>query len=72
MVEALIGSIIAAIATGALALLAQVFSSVETGQVNRDLTAYEELVVNVASSAHGSAIDKDDLKQWLLEKAKQQ
>jgi len=69
MIEALIGSLIAVIATGAMSLMAEVFvqSQGELGQ--RSLSAYEEEVLAVISSARGDVSLSDDqrgqVKAWL-------
>lgn len=71
MVEALIGAVIAVIATSALTLLAQVVVNVETAGKS-SLTDYELRVLGVVKSAHTSSQDDygPDLLDWMKKKAK--
>lgn len=68
MIDALVGAVIAVIATSALTLLAEVMTTVETFSKS-SLTEYEESVFNVVNKAHGSARSSDDLLKWLVEQA---
>ena len=68
MIDALIGAVIAVIATSALTLLAEVMTTAEAPTKN-SLTAYEESVFNVVNSAHGSPLSSDDLVFWLRQSA---
>lgn len=76
MIEALIGSIIAVIATGALALMAEVFTAAQGGYDQRNLSEYERLVVNVVLSAHEATPEKMEsepgsINEWLKENWRQ-
>jgi len=71
MIEALIGSIIALIATGGIALMAEVFTASRDESLPRPLSAYEEDVLNVTSSAHGVTPKREDLEDWLQEKLRE-
>jgi hypothetical protein len=55
MIEALIGSLIAVIATGGIALMAEVFVQSRGETDTRSLSPYEEEVLSVVSAAHGVA-----------------
>jgi hypothetical protein len=69
MIDAIIGSIIAVIATGALALMAEVFSASQ--EVDKQfLTEYEKAVLDVVIAAHkseGPSIDERKASQKALE-----
>jgi len=71
MVDALIGAVIAVIATSALTLLAQVMVNVETAGKS-SLTDYELRILGVVKSAHTSSQDDygPELLDWMKEKAK--
>ena len=76
MIEALIGSIIAVIATGALALMAEVFTAAHGGYDQRNLSEYERLVVDVVLSAHEATPEKMEsepgsINEWLKENWRQ-
>lgn len=81
MVEALIGSIIAVIATGALAMMAEVFTKTQAGPYPESdnqisLTSYEKEVLDVVTSARGRSksvekSEQNDLKSWLQERWKE-
>lgn len=70
MIDALVGAVIAVVATSALTLLAQVIVSVEVAD-KTSLTEYEERVLDVVKSAHApSGGDyRPDLLDWMNEKA---
>jgi len=73
MIDAIIGSIIAVIATGALALMAEVFTASQ--QVDKKfLTEYEKAVLDVVIVAHKSEspteTDQEALENWLAEQWK--
>ena len=70
MVEALVGSIIAVIATGGLAMMAEVFTATQDTVLPRPLSPYEENVLDVVSSAHdvSAVAGKPDLENWLQER----
>ena len=74
MVDAIIGSIIAVIATGALALMAEVFTASQDGFDKRSLTEYEKAVLDVVIVAHKSEspteTDREALENWLAEQWK--
>jgi len=71
MVDALIGAVIAVVATSALALLAQVMVNVEVADKS-SLTDYELRVLGVVKNAHTSSQYDygPDLLNWMKEKAK--
>jgi hypothetical protein len=56
MIDALVGAVIAVIATSALTLLAQVMVNVEVAD-KTSLTDYEARVLDVVKSAHASSGD---------------
>ncbi len=65
MIDALIGAVIAVIATSALALLAEVMTNAESAGKNA-LTDYEKSVFYVVKSAHsGSAASEEALLNWM-------
>ena len=68
MIDALIGAVIAVIATSALTLLAEVMTNAEAFSGN-SLTEYEESVFDVVNKAHGSPMSSDDLLLWLKQSA---
>jgi hypothetical protein len=71
MVDALIGAVIAVVATSALTLLAQVMVNVEAADKS-SLTDYEYRILDVVKSAHTSSpVDYGpELLDWMKEKAK--
>jgi len=64
MIDALIGAVIAVVATGALALLAEVMSNAQS-TAKTGLTEYEKSVFNVVKSAHQTAASEDELLEWM-------
>ncbi len=64
MIDALIGAVIAVVATTALTLLADVMVKVESG-VKDSPTPYELRVFNVVRGAHKSSASQDDLLRWM-------
>jgi len=64
MIDALIGAVIAVIATGALALLAEVMTNAQSA-VKTGLTEYERSVFDVVKSAHQAPPTEDSLLQWM-------
>jgi hypothetical protein len=66
MIDAIIGSIIAVIATGALALMAEVFTLSQESVVQRDLSDYEQSVLNLVSSAQKrTPVPSQEVSDWL-------
>jgi len=69
MIDALVGAVIAVVATSALTLLAQVMVNAEVADKTY-LTDYEARVLDVVKSAHGSSGDYGpELLDWMNEKA---
>ena len=69
MIDALIGAVIAVIATSALTLLAEVMTNVESAGKN-SLTEYEKSVFNVVKSAHtDSSASEESLLDWMKSSA---
>ena len=69
MIDALIGAVIAVIATSALVLLAEVMTNIEAGSKN-SLTEYERSVFRVVKSAHpNSSVTEDSLLSWMKKSA---
>jgi hypothetical protein len=65
MIDALIGAVIAVLATSSLVLLAEVVTNMETGR-RGPLTEYEESVFDVVKEAHpDSRVSKDLLLSWM-------
>ena len=65
MIDALIGAVIAVVATSALAMLAEVTIGVEMSE-KQSLSAYEKSVFSVVKSAHAkSAASEDELLSWM-------
>jgi len=66
MIDAIIGSIIVVIATGALALMAEVFTLSQESVAQRDLSDYEQSVVDLVSKVHETNTDpSQDVSAWL-------
>jgi len=72
MIEALIGSLIAVIATGSLALMAEIFVQSRGVTDAKPLSPYEEEVISVVSAAHGvtsePAENQLQVKSWLQQR----
>ncbi len=69
MIDALIGAVIAVIATSALTLLAEAMVNVEAASKN-SLTEYEKSVFLVVKSAHpNSSATEDSLLSWMKKSA---
>ncbi len=64
MIDALIGAVIAVVATSALVLLAEVVTNVETGEKNA-LTDYEVRLLDVVKSSHPGSVSEDALLAWM-------
>jgi len=64
MIDALIGAVIAVVATGALALMAEVMSNAQS-TFKTGLTEYEKSVLNVVKSAHQTSVSEVDLLDWM-------
>lgn len=64
MIDALIGAVIAVVATGALALLVEVMSNAQS-TVKTGLTEYEKSVFHVVKSAHQTSVSEVDLLDWM-------
>ena len=66
MIDAIIGSIIAVIATGALALMAEVFTLSQENVAQRNLSDYEQSVLNLVSSAQKrTPVPSQNISDWL-------
>ena len=66
MIDAIIGSIIAVIATGALALMAEVFTLSQESVAQRNLSDYEQSVLDLVSSAQKrTPVPSQDVSDWL-------
>ena len=66
MIDAIIGAIIAVIATGALALMAEVFTLSQESVAQRNLSDYEQSVVDLVSKNHETNTDpSQDVSDWL-------
>ena len=66
MIDAIIGSIIAVIATGALALMAEVFTLSQESVAQRNLSDYEKSVLGLVSSVHKrTSISSQEVSDWL-------
>ena len=72
MIEALIGALIAVVATSGLALMAEVFVQSRGETDARSLSPYEEDVISVVSAAHGVAPPSADkrlqVESWLQQR----
>lgn len=69
MIDALVGAVIAVVATSALTLLAQVMVNAEVAD-KTSLTDYEARVLDVVKSAHGFSGDYGpELLDWMNKKA---
>jgi hypothetical protein len=69
MIDALIGAVIAVIATSALTLLAEVMANVEAAS-KTSLTEYEKSVFLVVKSAHPDApATEESLLSWMKRSA---
>ncbi len=69
MIDALIGAVIAVIATSALTLLAEAMVNVEAASKN-SLTEYEKSVFLVVKNAHpNSPVAEDSLLSWMKKSA---
>jgi hypothetical protein len=69
VIDALIGAVIAVIATSALTLLAEAMVNVEAASKN-SLTEYEKSVFLVVKSAHpNSSATEDSLLSWMKKSA---
>ena len=69
MIDAIIGSIIVVIATGALALMAEVFTLSQENVAQRNLSDYEQSVLNLVSSAQKrTPVPSQDVSDWLKAK----
>jgi hypothetical protein len=69
MIDALIGAVIAVVATSALMLLAEVVANVETASKD-SLTEYEKSVFLVVKSAHPqSSASESALQAWMQKSA---
>ena len=69
MIDAIIGSIIAVIATGALALMAEVFTLSQENVAQRNLSDYEQSVLDLVSSAQKrTPVPSQDVSDWLKAK----
>lgn len=70
MIDALIGAVIAVIATSALTLLAEVMTNVEAASKSY-LTDYEKSVFNIVKNAHPpSSVTEDSLLDWMNQSAR--
>ena len=70
MIDALIGAVIAVIATSALTLLAEVMTNVEAAD-KTSLTEYESSVFAITKAAHPDAsVSEDSLLAWMKNMAK--
>jgi len=65
MIDAIIGSIIAVIATGALALMAEVFTLSQESVAQRDLSDYEQSVLNLVSTVQEKTVPSQEVSDWL-------
>ena len=66
MIDAIIGSIIAVIATGALALMAEVFTLSQESVAQRNLSDYEKSVLGLVSSVHKrTSPPRQEVSDWL-------
>ena len=66
MVDAIIGSIIAVIATGALALMAEVFTLSQESVAQRDLSDYEQSVLDLVLSVQKrTPVSSQEVSDWL-------
>jgi len=66
MIDAIIGSIIAVIATGALALMAEVFTLSQENVAQRNLSDYEQSVLDLVSSAQErTPVPSQEVSDWL-------
>ena len=66
MIDAIIGSIIAVIATGALALMAEVFTLSQENVAQRNLSDYEQSVLDLVSSAQErTPVPSQGVSDWL-------
>lgn len=66
MIDAIIGSIIAVIATGALALMVEVFTLSQESVAQRDLTDYEQSVLDLVSTVQQrTPVPSQEVSDWL-------
>ena len=71
MIDAIIGSIIAVIATGALALMTEVFTLSQESVAQRNLSDYEQSVLNLVSSAQPrTPAPSQGVSDWLKDQYK--
>ena len=66
MIDAIIGSIIAVIATGALALMAEVFTLSQESVAQRNLSDYEKSVLDLVSTVQNrTLVPSQEVSDWL-------
>ena len=66
MIDAIIGSIIAVIATGALALMTEVFTLSQESVAQRNLSDYEESVLDLVSTGQNrTPVPRQEVSDWL-------
>ena len=66
MIDAIIGSIIAVIATGALALMTEVFTLSQESVAQRNLSDYEQSVLDLVSTVQKrTPVPSQDVSDWL-------
>ena len=66
MIDAIIGSIIAVIATGALALMAEVFTLSQESVAQRNLSDYEQSVLDLVSTVQNrTPVPRQEVSDWL-------
>ena len=66
MIDAIIGSIIAVIATGALALMAEVFTLSQENVAQRNLSDYEKSVLDLVSTVQNrTLVPSQEVSDWL-------
>ena len=65
MIDAIIGSIIAVIATASLALMVEVFTLSQESVAQRDLSDYEQSVLNLVSTVQEKTVPSQEVSDWL-------
>ena len=66
MIDAIIGSIIAVIATGALALMTEVFTLSQESVAQRNLSDYEQSVLDLVSTVQNrTPVPRQEVSDWL-------
>ena len=71
MIDAIIGSIIAVIATGALALMTEVFTLSQESVAQRNLSDYEKSVLDLVSTVQNrTLVPSQEVSDWLKDQYK--